>query len=86
VNREIQKVPVQIFGELYVIRGNGSQENINKMALEVDQRMKEIAQKFPRLAVHQVATLLALNLTDELRILKEEQNTLMDMLGEKKGD
>lgn len=79
---EEQKVSVQIFGELHVIRGKGSEDYIKGLAAEVDKRMKEIALKFPRLAAHQVATLVALNLADELAKLKEEQQTVMDMLGE----
>jgi cell division protein ZapA len=82
VSWEEQKVSVQIFGELHVIRGKGSEEYIKGLAAEVDKRMKEIALKFPRLAAHQVAILVALNLADELAKLKEEQQTVMDMLGE----
>lgn len=81
MNREEQKVSVQIFGELYVIRGKGSEEYIKNLANDVDKRIREIALKFPRLAAHQVATLVALNLTEELAMLKEEQKTVMDMLG-----
>lgn len=86
MNREEQKISVQIFGELHVIRGKGSEEYIKAVAADVDKRMKEIALKFPRLAAHQVATLVALNLADELGKLKEEQKTLMDMLGENSGE
>lgn len=86
MNREEQKISVQIFGELHVIRGKGSEEYIKAVAADVDRRMKEIALKFPRLAAHQVAILVALNLADELGKLKEEQKTLMDMLGENSGE
>lgn len=86
MNREEQKISVQIFGELHVIRGKGSEEYIKAVAADVDKRMKEIALKFPRLAAHQVAILVALNLADELGKLKEEQKTLMDMLGENSGE
>ncbi len=75
-----QKVSVQIFGEMYLIKGNGSEEYINNLARDVDRRMREVALKFPRLATHQVATLVALNLADELTKLKEEQKTVMEML------
>jgi len=83
VTWEEQKVKVQIFGEVHVIRGKGSAEHIKSLAADVDKRMKEIALKYPRLAAHHVAILTALNLADELAKLKEEQNTLMAMLGEK---
>ena len=83
MNQEDLKVSVQIFGELHVIRGKGSEDHILDLASDVDKRMREISLKFPRLAAHQVATLVALNLADELSKLKEEQNSVMDMLGEK---
>ena len=80
---EEQKVTVQIFGEVHVIRGKGSAEYIKSLAADVDKRMKEIARRFPHLPAHHIAILAALNLAYELAKLKEEQNTLMDMLGEK---
>ncbi|KUO59243.1 MAG: hypothetical protein APF84_09940 [Gracilibacter sp. BRH_c7a] len=82
MNQEDLKVSVQIFGELHVIRGKGSEEHIINLASDVDKRMREISLRFPRLAAHQVATLVALNLADELSKLKEEQKSVMDMLGE----
>lgn len=85
MNHEDIKVSVQIFGELHVIRGKGSEDHILNLASDVDKRMREISLRFPRLAAHQVATLVALNLADELSKIKEEQNSVMDMLGEKNG-
>lgn len=84
MSQDDQKVSVQIFGELHVIRGRGSEEHILSLAEDVDRRMKEVSLKFPRLAAHQVAILVALNLADELSKLKEEQQSVMDMLGENK--
>ncbi|MFA6808173.1 MAG: cell division protein ZapA [Eubacteriales bacterium] len=80
---EARKVAVQIFGEQHIIQGNVSEEYIRVLAAEIDFRMKEIALKNPRLAVHQIAVLVALNMADELYKLKEEQKTVMYMLGEK---
>jgi len=86
VNPEEQKVSVLIFGELHVIRGKGSEQYIKKLAHDVDKRMEEIALKFPRLPAHQVAILAALNFADELAKIKEEQMTLLNMLGESGGE
>ena len=83
MDREEQKVSVEIFGDLHVIRGKGSEEYIRGLAGEVDRRMRDFSLKFPRLAAHQVAILVALNLADELAKLKEEQNSVMSMLGGK---
>jgi cell division protein ZapA len=83
VNRESKKVSVEIFGEPYVIRGTSPEDYIRDLAKEVDRRMHEVSLRSPRLAVHQVATLVALNLADELAKIRDEQKTVMDLLGEK---
>ncbi|MHB1654423.1 MAG: cell division protein ZapA [Desulfitobacteriaceae bacterium] len=80
---EVRKIEVGIFGEKHVIRGEGSPEYIQGLAHEVDKKMRQIAQRSPRLPVYQVAILAALNLADELLKLREEQETLLQLLGEK---
>lgn len=75
-----EKVIVEIFGEKHVIRGQESPEHILKVAREVDKKMRLISQRTPRLAVHQIAILAALNLADELQKLREEQETLMQLI------
>ncbi|ACL18289.1 cell division protein ZapA [Desulfitobacterium sp. LBE] len=77
---ENEKVIVEIFGEKHVIRGQESPEHILKVAREVDKKMRLIAQRTPRLAIHQIAILAALNLADELEKIKEEQETLMQLI------
>ncbi|HVJ48924.1 cell division protein ZapA [Desulfitobacterium sp.] len=82
MSKEDGKVTVEIFGETYVLRGTEDPEYIQKLVHEVDKKMRLTAQHFPRLAAHQVAILVALNLEDDLEKLQEEQETLMQMLGE----
>lgn len=77
---EREKVVVEIFGEKHVVRGGESPEHIIKIAREVDKKMQLIAQRLPRLPIHQVAILAALNLADELEKLREEQETLMQLI------
>jgi cell division protein ZapA len=77
------KITVEIFGEKHVVRGDGSASYILGLAHDVDNKMRLIAQRLPRLSVQQIAILTALNLADELAKLKEEQETLMQLLGEK---
>ncbi|MEA4901279.1 cell division protein ZapA [Desulfitobacterium sp.] len=82
MSKEDGRVTVEIFGETQVIRGSDDPEYIQKLAYELDKKMKLTAQRFPRLAAHQVAILVALNLEDDLQKLREEQETLMELLGE----
>ena len=77
------KITVEIFGEKHVVRGEGTASYIQGLAHEVDKKMRLIAQRLPRLSVQQTAVLTALNLADELAKLREEQETLMQLLGEK---
>ena len=81
MSEEQGKVIVEIFGEKHVLRGGESPEHMIKVAHEVDKKMRFIAQRMPRLAIHQVAILAALNLADELGKLREEQETLMQLIG-----
>ena len=77
------KITVEIFGEKHVVRGEGTAPYIQGLAHEVDKKMRLIAQRLPRLGVHQISILTALNLADELAKLREEQETLMQLLGER---
>lgn len=83
MTHELVKITVEIFGEKHVVRGDGTASYIQGLAHEVDKKMRLIAQRLPRLGVHQIAVLTALNLADELAKLREEQETLMQLLGEK---
>ena len=83
MTHESVRITVEIFGEKHVVRGEGTAPYIQGLAHEVDKKMRLIAQRLPRLGVHQIAILTALNLADELAKLREEQETLMQLLGEK---
>jgi len=83
VTHESVRITVEIFGEKHVVRGEGTATYIQGLAHEVDKKMRLIAQRLPRLGAHQIAVLTALNLADELAKLQEEQETLMQLLGEK---
>jgi len=80
--QEEEKVIVEIFGEKHVVRGQESPEHILKVARIVDKKMRQIEEPLPRLAIHQIAILAALNLADELEKLREEQETLLQLIEE----
>ena len=71
-------VPVDIFGESYVIRGEAEESYIKEVGRLVDQRMCELKSKSPHLEIKRLAVLTAINIADELlqeRIIQEEENT-----------
>jgi len=83
VTHKSDKITVEIYGEKHVVRGEGTAPYIQGLAHEVDKKMRLIAQRLPRLSIQRLAVLTALNLADELAKLREEQETLMQLLGEK---
>ncbi len=82
--QEVQKITVDIYGTKHVVRGEGAPEYIQGLAHEVDKKMRLLAQRLPRISVEQLAVLTALNLADELAKLREEQETLLELIGEEK--
>lgn len=69
----IHRVQVTIYGESYALRGDAPPEHLEALAVEVDRRMRDIAQRNPRLGTLHVAVLAALQLADELKRLRQEQ-------------
>jgi len=57
---------VEIFGASYVIRGGQKPEELNRLAAEVDRRMRELAGHVTNTDPGRLAILTALNLADEL--------------------
>ncbi|HEY8450587.1 MAG TPA: cell division protein ZapA [Bacillota bacterium] len=71
------RVEVRIYGEPYVVRAEGvDAEHIRRLAVSVDERMKELARRNPSMSVTRIAVLTALNLADELWRLREQHRLL----------
>lgn len=58
---------VKIFGEEYPLRINSEEglERLEKVALYVDRKMREVSSSYVNLSAKQVAVLAALNIADE---------------------
>jgi cell division protein ZapA len=75
-----ESVRVNIFGQTYSLRSAGGVERVLRVAGLVDERMREIAS---HLAVHdaaKVAVLAALNLADELELVREQYEREIESL------
>jgi len=72
------KVDVEIFGEHYKLKGEASPEYMMRLARYVDQTMREVVRRNPRLTVHKAAILSAINIADELLRLLDGQETQSD--------
>lgn len=66
------KVTVYIAGSEYVIAGKESPEYIQKVALYVDQKLREITQKNHFLSTSMASILASVNMADELFRLKDK--------------
>jgi cell division protein ZapA len=77
---ENKKISVTIQGNKYVIKGNNSEEYINRIARQVDHIMNELGRTNSLMNKNMVAVLCSLNLADQLYIAQEEIVKLEDKL------
>ena len=77
---EQYRVKVDIFGHTYTLRGPAMPEHLQRIALFVDQKMREIYEKNPQLDLQTLAVLTALNLADTYEELLSEYEALVDSL------
>jgi cell division protein ZapA len=85
-NRTDQRVKatVQIYGEEYIISGQGDTTYIEKLAAYVDKKMQLMGNKYPQLTINKVAVLAALNIAEELSKLQEDYDTMVNLFEEEK--
>ncbi|MCG9968149.1 cell division protein ZapA [Pelotomaculum terephthalicicum JT] len=74
------RVEVEIFGEFYTLKGDSSPAQMMKVAQYVNHKMKQLAERNPKLSKSQAAVLAALNMADELLKLREEYENMVKML------
>ncbi len=77
------KVTVEIYGELYALKGDLKPERVMQLAELVDKRMKLIARSNSQLSALKIAVLAALHITDEYSRLEQDYQQLMEMLKDK---
>lgn len=65
-------VEVEIFGQKYLIKGDGDTAYIRQLAEYVDARMREVHDKLHLSTPGKIAVLAALNIAHELFSLKKE--------------
>jgi cell division protein ZapA len=71
----MESVQVEIFGQVYSIKGMAEPEHIKELADFVDAKMKEIQKGTGTVDPHRVAILAALTISDELYRLRERHKT-----------
>lgn len=72
----MESVQVEIFGQMYSIKGAADAPYIRSIAAMVDAKMREVQATTGTLDPHRVAILAALTIADELQRLKDEHESL----------
>ncbi|MGC1454444.1 MAG: cell division protein ZapA [Nitrospirota bacterium] len=72
----MERVQVEIFGQMYTIKGKDDPGYIRELAAFIDAKMKEIQKGTGTVDPHRVAILMALTITDELYRLRERYGIL----------
>jgi cell division protein ZapA len=62
----MEKVSVKIYGQEYTITGDKPQDYILRVAAYVDEKMKQLSGVLPNGSISELASLAAVNITDEL--------------------
>lgn len=60
------RIEITIFGEQYLVKTSGSPAYLKRLAAQVDERMRDLAERHPQLGTSKIAVLCALNMADEL--------------------
>lgn len=82
MKKDKHKVTVEIFGEIYNLKGDLEPEKVKKLAGFLDLRMRRIAQANSRLSADKIAVLAALNIADEYLRLEQDYRQMLSMLKE----
>jgi cell division protein ZapA len=72
----MESVQVEIFGQLYSLKGKDDPLYIRELAAFVDAKMREVQKGTGTGDPHRVAILTALTISDELYRLRQEHNLL----------
>lgn len=76
-------IDVEIFGNVYHVRGEHDREHLQMLAAEVDRKMREIGEHVQIVDSGKIAILAALNLADELFQCTTKQEGERDRIMEK---
>jgi len=80
MTKEQNRVDVEIYGVHYTLKGEAAPEDMIKISQHVDEKMRLVIQRNPRLSLYKAAILAALNIAEEYYNLKEEYDNLVKML------
>jgi cell division protein ZapA len=74
------RLTVEIYGQQYHLTGKASPGHMRQVASHVDEKMRQIADKNPRLDTTKLAVLSAVNIADDYLRLKQEHDEIMHLI------
>ena|SRR6185369_1601238 len=78
-----QTIKVEIYNQIYNIRGDDNNDYVQKLAAYVDEKMREISSNTLTVDSLRVAILAAVNIADELHQLKKQNEDADRELGDR---
>lgn len=67
---------VEIFGQTYSLRADADAEHVKRVAVLLDQRMREVASSGRTVSTVQIAVLAALDIASEFLQIRDESRSL----------
>ena len=80
-----QSITVTIYGQEYTLKGDAEAAYVEKVALLIDQKMREIAENSSLESPSKIAILAAVNLADELLRERQQHQDTLRVLEERSG-
>jgi len=77
----MERVQVEIFGQVYSIKGGDDPSSVRELAVFVDEKMKEVEKGTGTVDPLRVAILTALTIADELYHLREQCSAMEKIAG-----
>jgi cell division protein ZapA len=72
----MERVQVEIYGQVYSIKGGDDPAHVRELAAYVDAKMKEVEKGTGTVDPHRVAILTALTIADEFYAVREQYEEL----------
>ena len=80
--REAQRIVVEIYGNSYPLKTDNP-DRLEKLAAEVDRKMKQMARSVRSFDDRKIAVLTALQIAEEYQDLRADYNELVELMDEK---
>ncbi|MDA8195188.1 MAG: cell division protein ZapA [Thermaerobacter sp.] len=71
------RTTVSIYGEDYQLKGDIPEDVVKALAYHVDNRLRVLHSKNPRINLHRLAVLVAMNTAEELFRLQQEHDQMV---------